>query len=205
MAPLRHLLRHAALGAFVGAGSLAQAEAPLLATLPASTHQVAALQPSTAQESRVKAAYLVKFTQYTTWPASTFESDTSPLVIGIIGPNLIATDLEQEARPITSPRRIEIRTVTTPEEAALCHAVFLSRADSRLEESWLLALKEKSVLTVGETDLAIKRGAIIRLATEGKKIRFDVSRPAMDRACLRISSDMLRYARTVHNTSEAPN
>lgn len=201
---LAQLLRHAAFCALISTGALAQAEDPLLATIPVGT-QVAALQPSTAQESRVKAAYLVKFTQYTNWPATAFESDTSPIVIGVVGTSLIATDLEQEARPITSPRRVEIRTVSTPEEAARCHVVFLSRVDSRIEENWLQALKEKSILTVGETDHAIKHGAIIRLATEGKKIRFDVSRPAMDRASLKISSDMLRYARTVHNTSEEPN
>ncbi len=203
MAPLKHFLRHASFCALASTGLLARTEPPL-ATLQAG-NQVPALQPSTAKESRAKAAYLVKFTQYTTWPANTFESDTSPIVIGVIGPSPLATDLEKEARPITRPRRIEIRTVTTPEEAALCHAVFLSRTDSHLEEKWLLTLQEKSILTVSETDLAIPHGAIIHLATEGKKIRFDVSRPAMDRANLKISSDMLRYARTVHTPSEKPN
>ena len=116
----------------------------------------------------------------------------------------MTADLELEARPITGPRPIEIRTITTVEEAAQCHAVFFSRADSRLEENWLLALRGKTVLTVGESDRAIEHGAVIRFVMEGKKIRFEACLPAMERAGLKISSDMLRYARTVHNETKTP-
>ncbi len=201
--PLKYLLHAAALCTFAGAGLIARAEPPVAAI---STQTIAAAsQPSMAQESRVKAAYLVKFTQYTSWPASTFESDTSPIVIGIIGPSPIAADLKQEARPITRPRPIEIRTIATPEEATHCHAVFFSRTDSYQEESWLVALKGKPVLTVGESDQTIKRGAIIHFVAEGKKVLFEVSRPAMERSNLKISTEMLRYAKTVRNALEASN
>jgi hypothetical protein len=156
------------------------------------------------QESRLKAAYLVKFTQYTTWPATAFTSETAPLVIGVFGSSLLTADLEQEARAITGPRPVEIRVVATPDEAARCHAIFLSRADGRIEENWLQMLRGKSILTVGESDHTIEHGAVIRLVMEGKNIRFEVSRPAMEQAGLKISSDMLRYAKTVHNQALPP-
>jgi hypothetical protein len=187
----------------IGWLSIAVQAAPPVVTLP-TTPLAAPSQSTTAQESRVKAAYLVKFTQYTTWPAAAFASDNAPLIIGIIGSGALNTDLEQESRPIAKPRPIEIRQVTTPEEAARCHAVFFSRADNRIEEAWLLALRNSPVLTVGESDRTIERGAVIRLVTEGKSIRFEVSRPAMESTGLKISSDMLRYAKTVHNKPEAP-
>jgi len=205
MAPLKHLRRLAALCTFAGAGVFVQAQTPVLAAVPPAPLLVAAAQPTVAQESRVKAAYIVKFTQYTNWPTTAFASDTSPIVIGVIDPSLLTTDLEQEARRITSPRRIEIRTVSTADEAAHCHAVFFGRTDARQEENWLPALQEKPILTVGETDRTIKHGAVIRLVTEGKKVLFEVSRPAMDRASLKISTDMLRYAKAVHNMPEEPN
>jgi hypothetical protein len=39
----------------------------------------------TLLESSVKAAYLYKFSGYVEWPATSFESATSPLVFGVIG------------------------------------------------------------------------------------------------------------------------
>ena len=176
--------------------------APPMAAIQAAPMAVTA-PSTTAQESRVKAAYLVKFTQYTTWPATAFASDNAPLIIGIVGSGPLSADLEQESRPIAKPRSIEIRLVATPEEAASCHAIFFSRTDNRIEEAWLLALRNTPVLTVAESDHAIEHGAVIRFVMEGKKIRFEVSRPAMERAGLKISSDMLRYAKTVYNQPEA--
>ncbi len=203
MAPLKHSRVLITLCAFAGAELFVQADPPLAAIqgLP----QVASLQPATAQETRVKAAYLVKFTQYVNWPATAFDSDTAPIVIGVIGPSPLTSDLEQEARRITSPRRIEIHTLSTAEEAAHCHAVYFGRSDARQEEAWLLALQEKPILTIGETDRTIKHGAIICLVTAGKNVLFEVSRPAMERASLKISTDMLRYAKKVHNSPEEPN
>ncbi|MBK9991986.1 MAG: YfiR family protein [Verrucomicrobia bacterium] len=185
----------------VGTFALLARGEPSLAVLQ--TTPQASAQPAIAQESRVKAAFVVKFTQYTTWPAAAFESATAPFVIGIIGPSSSIADFEQEARAIAGPRPIEVRLVTTPEGATRCHAIYISKADSRAEENWLQALRANPILTVGETDRAIEYGAVIRFVTEGKKIRFEVSRPAMERAGLKISSDMLRYAKTVHNKPEA--
>jgi len=186
--------RHISIAAVLGSLALMARGDPPMAAI-----QTTAAQPAIAQETQVKAAYLVKFTQYTTWPAEAFATDKSPLVIGI-SPGSLTADLEQQARAIAGIRPIEIRAVANQEEAACCHAVFLSRN----EESWLSGLRDKAVLTVGDSDRAIERGAVIRFVLEGKNLRYEVSRPAMERAGLKISTDMLRFARKVYNQPTPP-
>jgi hypothetical protein len=152
-------------------------------------------QPAKVTETEFKAGLLVKFTQYTTWPATVFASSNAPIVIGVLGTDTLGKDLDREADGIAGKRRVEVRRVTTPEEAGQCHAVFISKAESRNEDDWLRALRDKPILTVGESGQTIENGAVIRLLPRGKGGRlFEVSRSAMERAGLKISADMLRYA-----------
>ncbi len=152
-------------------------------------------------EYNLKAGYLITFTQYTTWPTNAFPSTNSRLVIGVLGNNPFGQALDQTAQAQKSTRPLTVRNISTPEEAALCHVVFLSKEESRNEAQWLEALKDKPVLTVGESGQTIKRGGIIEFVMENKRVRFDASSRAMSGAKLKISSQMLGSARKVHKAS----
>jgi hypothetical protein len=158
-------------------------------------------QPAKVTETEFKAGLLVKFTQYTTWPASVFASSNAPIMIGLLGTDTLGKDIDREAKGITGARRVEVRRIATPDEAGQCHAVFISKAENeKNEEEWLQALKDKPILTVGESGQSIEHGAVIRLLPRGKSGRlFEVSRAAMERSGLKLSADMLRFADVVPN------
>jgi hypothetical protein len=59
------------------------------------------------------------------------------------------------------------------------------------------SLKERSILTVSDTEGAAQRGVMIRLVTEKNKIRLRINLQAAKAANLTISSKLLRPAEIV--------
>lgn len=154
-------------------------------------------QPTPVPEYKLKAAFLVNFARYTTWPDSAFTSPSAPLVIGIVGAGAFSTALADSEPLIIGERRIEFRFVQTIEEAAACHIVFISEREKRHEETWIKAMKSKPVLIVGESGLTLRRGGLLELIVVNDRVRFDASLPAMETAGLRFSAQMLASARQV--------
>lgn len=97
-----------------------------------------------------------------------------------------------------------MREVSTPEEVAGCHVVFISKAEGQREAQWLATLKGNPVLTVGESGQTLSRGGVLEFVLDKKRIRFDASSQAIAQARLKISSQMLGSARKVHQPPTGP-
>jgi len=160
--------------------------------------QLSARGETSATPEAVKASYLMLFAGYTTWPTNTFASSNSPVVIGILGADPFGEVLDKTARAHKGKRPMEVRRVRTPEEAAQCHLVFISQAESRNETQWLAALSGKPLLTVGESDRAIDHGSVVGFVSVGNRLKFDVNWSAMTKSGLRIGAEMLESAWHVH-------
>jgi len=149
------------------------------------------------EASRVKAAYLIKFTRYVSWSPERLPAADTPLVIGVSSEGVVSRDLDAEIRKLVNDRPIRWKKVSSPEEAVACHLVFLTQLEASEAITWLEKLRDLPVLTVVDTGKVDGTGAVIRLIMEGKRLRFDIDCEAMERAGLRISADMLRSARAV--------
>ncbi|HEX3989426.1 MAG TPA: YfiR family protein, partial [Verrucomicrobiae bacterium] len=78
-----------------------------------------------------------------------------------------------------------------------CQILFICQSENRRLEEIFPALKDRSILTVGDTDGFAKRGGMIRFVTEKNKIRFRINVEAAKAANLTISSKLLRLAEIV--------
>ena len=164
-----------------------------------SVRGVAAETPVT-RECQLKAAFLYNFTKFVEWPANSSDGTTEPLVIGIAGRGPYAAELEEVVRNRTiNGRKLVVKTVDTPEAARGIHVLFLPTSeDARLAE-WLGAFRGACTLTVGESWAFAQAGGMINFVLEGDKVRFEVNEAAAERAGLRISSQLLKLAKTVRN------
>ncbi len=153
-----------------------------------------------AKEYQIKAAYLYNFAKFVEWPAQRFADDQAPLVIGISGKDPLGEELQAIARDHKiNGRSIVIKQVATAAEAGGVHLLFISDGeDSRMPEM-LAGLKETAVLTVGESDKFIAAGGIINFVREADKVRFEINAGAAERAGLKISAQLLKLAKPVHN------
>jgi hypothetical protein len=144
---------------------------------------------------QIKAAFLYHFTQFVEWPA---EVTSGSFVICVAGDAALRSSLESLSRgKSVGSRPIQVKPITAPEQAHMCHLVFLSSSLNMKAPRYLAAVHALDVLTVGEPPGFRERGGMIELFLEDSRIRFDVNEQALREAHLRASSRLLRLARRI--------
>lgn len=152
-------------------------------------------QDSQPSEYQLKAAFLFNFAKFVEWPPRAFASDTSPIVVGVLGQNPFGADLESTVQnKAINNRPFTIKEFRSAAEATNCHILFISTSEKEHLPEILEPLQGASVLTVSESPNFIESGGIINFVREGNKIRFQVSDEAAKRAGLKISSKLLSLA-----------
>ena len=164
---------------------------------------LAPAQPGLAQEStplerRVKAAFLYKFAGYVEWPASAFHGPGEPLVIGVLGDDPLATDLERLVRGRTSAGRpVLVRWIEDAAAPGNVHLLFIGRREHHRAAEVLRAVRQRPVLIVTESHDALEEGSMINFVIDEGRVRFEVNLEAVDRNGLALSSRLLTVARNV--------
>jgi hypothetical protein len=152
--------------------------------------------PQAVSEYKVKAAFLFNFAKFVEWPER--QDDTGSVTIGVIGLDPFGENLDQVVRDKTvGTKRIAIRRFAGLEQLEPCDILFISPSESSRLDEILKALDGTATLTVGEDEGFVRRGGVIRFFTEESRIRFEINLEAAEYEGLRLSSRLLRVARTV--------
>jgi hypothetical protein len=163
-----------------------------------------AAQPTLAEESAIKAAYIYNFGKFTDWPAEAWGA-TGRLRLCLAGPdNELARAIEalQGKTPVQG-RTVEVASLSRPSEAGACHVLVLTSRD-RVAQDWIGASSGAPVLTVGDTQGFSAAGGMVGLFVDGEKVRFEINLEAAQRARLKLSSQLLRLARLVKDGGQTP-
>lgn len=153
--------------------------------------------PSTLRESAVKAAFLFKFGSFVEWPAGTFGTSREPLVIGVLGDDAVADELESltQGRSIEG-RSVKVRRLKDVDPDSAVHILFAgSQRPARLRE--LLHGVPGPVLVVTEQEGALRYGSVLNFMAEGPRIRFTASLASAEARGLRLSARLLEVAQAV--------
>lgn len=153
---------------------------------------------STPGEYEVKAAFLLNFARLVEWPESMFPDRGAPLVLAVLGDDHVTTAIERAvAGKTVGTHPLRVVRVGASEGVREAHIVFVSSDDRDRQRDVIEAARGRSLLTVGESNHFARDGGIINFFAQDNKIRFEINRPAADRAGLRISSRLLGLARLV--------
>jgi uncharacterized protein DUF4154 len=140
-------------------------------------------------EYQIKAAYLLNFARFVTWPLG---ARPGPLSICVAVQNPFGDVLNETLRGETvQGRPLTSRVIVQPESG--CHVLFVPNTASGTP--FLQAARSSPTLTVGEAPNFIAQGGIINLVIEEGTVKFEISPEAAGRADLRISSHLFRLAR----------
>lgn len=156
------------------------------------------LQARTGQtpEYQVKAAFLYNFTQFVDWPPEAFSSSSAPFVIGIIGPNPFGAYLEELVEgEMIGDRQIIVKNYKDIEELDECHLLYMNIPETEQTKQTLIALNNRSILTVGSSDSFVRSGGMIRLYRAENKIRLEINVKQIKFAQLNVSSKLLSVSR----------
>lgn len=150
------------------------------------------------KETEVKAAFLFQFTRYVDYPASAFENDNAPFVMGVLGKSAITDALQKAVQgKNVGGRTIVVRQENIGTQLRQCHLLFIPKSQSRHLPEVLKVLDDAPVLTVGESAGFAAQDGIIGFFIEQDRLRFEINLKAARRAHLTISSKLLSLARIV--------
>lgn len=153
---------------------------------------------SSADEYRVKAAFLFHFVQLVEWPAGSLGNEINPLTLCTIGDDPFRGDLEGTlAGKTVEGRALRVRHLKPTEQVQGCQVVFVSRNDVSRLVPLLEELKNGPILTVGESEGFVLQGGMIGFCLVDNKVRFEINLEAAERARLKLSSRLLLLAKTV--------
>ena len=108
---------------------------------------------ATVQETQVKAAYLSKFASYAEWPEARLGEDASPLVIGVVGADALAGELEAQTRgQSVRGHPITVRRLAADGPLTEAHVLFVGPTDAPTLDAMFERLRGQPVLTVADVD-----------------------------------------------------
>lgn len=151
-------------------------------------------------EYAVKATFLYKFMSFVDWPATAFESPSSPVVLCIVGNDPVARLIDRAAAGQRAGNRpIVVRHLAAVTRESGCHEVYAGIAAPQKLAAFE-ALRGTPVLTIGDGGLD---GGMIGFAIQDNRVRFDIDDGAAAASGLTIRSQLLDLARSVRPRNEA--
>ncbi len=147
-------------------------------------------------ELQVKAACLFNFAKFVDWPAEPGADAAAPLRICIWGEDPFEGNLEQiVSGKLAGGRPIEVSHPQRALEVPACHIFYVAAGQERGLDEVLPGLRDRPVLTVGESEEFHHAGGILRFWTDNNKVRFAIDPDAATRARLKISSHLMSLAK----------
>ncbi len=160
-------------------------------------------QEVTFSEYEVKAAWLLNFARFATWPTNAFISSNAPIVMGIVGKDSFGRSLERAFSGKTvKGRPLVIKRLVPDQEMPQCHILFVSASEYRRFKDISEKLRTNAVLTVGESDAFLDAGGMVNFVLKEKSIRFEISVQAAQTAGLKLEANLLKVAVSVRGKYE---
>lgn len=160
---------------------------------------VAAAAPT---EQQVKAVFVFNFSHFVEWPAGTYATPTQPFVIGVLGSDALAAQLNEavqgeriDAHPLL------VRQFRSVEEITPCQILFIGQSEGAQLERVLAAVDGQRTLTVSDLDGASQRGVMIQFFNANNRVRLRINVDSVRAAGLTISSNLLRPAEIVRTSN----
>lgn len=151
--------------------------------------------PDPSLEYPVKAAFLYKFALYVEWPASAFESEDSPVAVGVLGSPGMVEQVEAAVRDRLLAGRPVTVSRAADQDLFRFHMLFVARSEqSRLARRSVP--DELPVLVVTESPDWPGFG-VINFVVADDRIRFDVDLESAGKRGLSLSAQLLNVARNI--------
>lgn len=170
--------------------------AVLLACMASILPLAASAQPADnlpVREHQIKAAGVYHIVAFVDWPASAFETETSPLVIAVLGHGPVSAILhsfvENETR---HGRKVIVQHHIRFSEVRHCHVLYIARSEHQNWPSIRQELGNRPILTISDAENFAARGGSVQFAVERNRLRPIINVAATRRAGLTVSSKLLR-------------
>jgi hypothetical protein len=155
------------------------------------------LSAKQAKEYRLKAAYMLNFAKFISWPNAAFTNTQTPFIIGILGSNPFGNALP----PLTSRkirnRNIELRYFDNIDKIKPCQILFISRSEEHSIPAILTACKNMSIFTISDIKDFIHKGGMLEFITVKEHLHFSINLIQVQKHGLEVEAQLLALATEV--------
>ena len=150
---------------------------------------------ATTLEYRMKAAYLLKFISFVTWPADAFAADDQTIVVAVVGDSPILRALAGIQGKKIRGYTVLVQHFRRPSDVTFSHILFIpSEQEKRIPEI-LASTNGQRTLTVSELENFIDFGGMINIYPEDNQFVFEINESAAKTVGLTIAPELLTLAR----------
>ena len=155
---------------------------------------------------QVQAAFLFNFAKFVTWPDDAFQRSENALIIGVLGEDPFGAVLEETVHDKTvMGKKLAVKRFVRIQDAVKSHILFLSSSEESQLPQILKGLERATVLTVSDMEQFAERGGMVAFTVEDQKVRFNVNVDAVERAGLKMGSQLLKLAKIVGDNPRTGN
>lgn len=147
-------------------------------------------------EAKIKAAYLYNFLRFIEWPDDV-EASNHICIVGHNGEFRGAVGSLRNLSINEHPIIIKFAEDLNLQGLGNCKIIFVTAGANRRQKMIANIIRNKSILTVGESRGFADQRGIINFVKENDKIRFEINLTAANKASIRIPSKILRIATRV--------
>ena len=156
----------------------------------------AAISPAHAadgySEDAVKAAYLYRFAGYVDWPD--LGTGSEPFTIAVLGSPAVVQELKHLLPNLTvNHHPAEVREVRGLHDLGRAQILYVGAGHAAFLRT-LTPTQDHPMLLVTDEEGGLDAGGVLNFVTVDRRVRFEVSLTAAERARLKISSELLTVA-----------
>lgn len=150
-------------------------------------------------EYQLKSAFIYNFATFIDWPDNI--GDTLTLCVAA-PPEVMKYFAPLQGKPVRA-MKVAVRHLAEGDSAEDCRILFVTEAESGGFDDWLSEINDDQVLTVAESEGWLKKGVMLDLLVQDKRVVFDVNMEAAKGEGIEINSKLLRLARKVYGLESA--
>jgi hypothetical protein len=144
----------------------------------------------------IKAGFIYNIAKFVVWPDSPGDLKQS-LNLYVLGSDPFGKNLEDINGRNAAGRRLEVGHASSVKELKDCHILFISRSEKERIPQIMEALKDSSILTVGDTKGYAAQGVMVNFYLDEGRIRIELNVEKTKKAKLVIGHQLLKLAKTV--------
>lgn len=144
-------------------------------------------------EDAVKAAFLYRFADYVQWPTEALAS--AQFIVAVLDDKGVATELSRllPTHPIQD-RVAQVQSLTSIRELHDAQVLYVGVTDRDEIRRIIAAVGARPILIVTAYEGALEAGSAVNFLLLDRRVRFEVSLDAAERARLKLGSELLSVA-----------
>jgi hypothetical protein len=153
----------------------------------------------TMEEYEIKSAYLFKICKFTRWSRPL--KPNTPFIISVLGQTSPGSEIKIPRDKRIQNKKIIIKKIKEPADIGGSHVLFIAASEAYRLDNILSYIKDKDILTIGDTKGFAQKGVIINFYVEKERVKFEINRRAAKESPVKLHSQLFAIARVVEGKS----